>query len=95
MSNHSTTYVGLDVHKDSITVACAIDAGQVELFGKTGITGADIDRLCRRIQSKRHTYASSMKQARAATPSTGSSSGRFRLHGLRAITDPAQTPANV
>ena len=46
MRNHSTVYVGLDLHKDSITVAYAIDAGEVELLGKTGTTGADIDRLC-------------------------------------------------
>ncbi|CAB3775335.1 hypothetical protein LMG29542_08717 [Paraburkholderia humisilvae] len=35
MSNDSTIYIGLDVHKDSITAAYAIDAGEVELFGKT------------------------------------------------------------
>ncbi|SAL75189.1 transposase IS116/IS110/IS902 family protein [Caballeronia udeis] len=52
MRNDSTVYVGLDLHKDSITVAYAIDAGEVELLGKTGTTGADIDRLCTRLQSK-------------------------------------------
>jgi transposase len=52
MSNDSTIYIGLDVHKDSITAAYAIDSGEVELFGKTGTTGTDIDRLCRRLQSK-------------------------------------------
>ena len=38
--------------KDSITAAYAIDTDEVELFGKTGTTEADIDRLCRRLQSK-------------------------------------------
>jgi transposase len=52
MRNDSTVYVGLGLHKDSITVACAIDAGEVELLGKTGTTKADIDRLCTRLQSK-------------------------------------------
>ncbi|CAB3810573.1 IS110 family transposase ISSso6 [Paraburkholderia ultramafica] len=52
MENDSTVYVGLDVHKDSITVAYAIGMGEVELLGKTGTTKADIDRLCRRLQSK-------------------------------------------
>jgi transposase len=52
MRNDSTVYVGLDLHKDSITVAYAIDSGEVELLGRTGTTGADIDRLCTRLQSK-------------------------------------------
>jgi hypothetical protein len=37
---------------DWITVAYAIDAGEVELLGKIGTTRADIDRLCTRLQSK-------------------------------------------
>jgi transposase len=52
MEDDSTVYVGLDVHKDSITVAYAIGMGDVELLGKIGTTKADIDRLCRRLQSK-------------------------------------------
>ncbi|MCG5078022.1 IS110 family transposase [Paraburkholderia tagetis] len=52
MEHDSTLYVGLDVHKDSITVAYAIGAGGVELLGKIGTTKADIDRLCKRLQSK-------------------------------------------
>jgi transposase len=52
MENDSTVYVGLDVHKESITVAYALGAGEVELPGKTGTTKTDIDRLCKRLQSK-------------------------------------------
>jgi transposase len=52
MEHDSTVYVGLDVHKDSITVAYAIGTGEVELLGKIGTTQADIDRLCKRLQSK-------------------------------------------
>ncbi|WP_434665414.1 IS110 family transposase [Paraburkholderia sp. A3BS-1L] len=52
MENDSTVYAGLDVHKESITVAYAIGMGDVELLGKIGTTKADIDRLCRRLQSK-------------------------------------------
>jgi hypothetical protein len=33
MENDSTLYVGLDVHKDSITVAYALGTGEVELLG--------------------------------------------------------------
>jgi transposase len=52
MQHDSTVYVGLDVHKESITVAYSIDAGEVELLGKIGTTPAEIDRLCKRLQSK-------------------------------------------
>jgi transposase len=38
MEDDSTLYVGLDVHKDSITVAYALGAGEVELLGKIGTT---------------------------------------------------------
>lgn len=52
MEHDSTLYVGCDVHKDSITVAYALDTGEVELLGKIGTRQADIDRLCKRLQSK-------------------------------------------
>ena len=38
MEDHSTLYVGLDVHKDSITVAYALGRGEIELLGKIGMT---------------------------------------------------------
>ncbi len=52
MKDDSTLYVGLDVHKDSITVAYAIGMSEVELLGKVGTTEAEVDRLCKRLQSK-------------------------------------------
>ncbi|MGF6298483.1 transposase [Paraburkholderia sp. WC7.3d] len=52
MENDSTLYVGLDVHKDSITVAYAIGMSEVELFGKVGTMHIDIDRLCKKLQTK-------------------------------------------
>ena len=52
MAGNTTAYVGLDVHKDSITVAYAIDTGDVELLGKIGDTKTEIGHLCRRLKSK-------------------------------------------
>lgn len=52
MEDDSTLYVGLDVHKDSITVAYSLGVGEVELLGKIGTAKTDIDRLCKRLQSK-------------------------------------------
>lgn len=52
MNNIRTFYVGLDVHKESITVAYAINSEPVELMGKIGTTPTDIERLCKLLQSK-------------------------------------------
>lgn len=52
MEHDSTLYVGPDVHKESITAAYALGMGEVELLGKVGTTKTDIDRLCKRLQSK-------------------------------------------
>ncbi len=52
MESDSPLYAGLDVHKDSITVAHALSTGEVELLGRIGTTQTDIDRLCKRMQSK-------------------------------------------
>ncbi len=52
MQNDSTLFVGLDVHKDSITVAYALDGGEVQTLGKIGTTQIEIERLCKRLQSK-------------------------------------------
>src|SRR2546422_4222771 len=53
--NHSTTlFVGLDVHKDSISVAHVPDdrSAQVTFVGPVGTRQRDIDALVRRLQSK-------------------------------------------
>jgi transposase len=71
MRNDSTVYVGLDVHKESIVVAYAIDAGEVESLGKTGTTKTEIDRLCKRLQSKAPHVCMSTRRAPAAMGYTG------------------------
>jgi transposase len=52
MQNDSTLFVALDVHKDSITVAYALDHGEIETLGKTGTSQIEIDRLCKRLKAK-------------------------------------------
>jgi transposase len=52
MQNDSTLFVGVDLHKDSITVAYALDHGEIETLGKTGTSQIEIDRLCKRLKAK-------------------------------------------
>ena len=52
MNNNNTLYVGLDVHKESITVTYAINSEPVELMGKIGTTPTDIQRLCKHLGPK-------------------------------------------
>lgn len=52
MGHDSTVFVGLDVHKESITAAYAIGMGDVQLLGKIATTAAAIERLCRQLTSK-------------------------------------------
>jgi len=54
MNQPTTLFVGLDVHKDSIAVAHAVDDRSAEVIyvGAIGTRQADIDVLVRRLQSK-------------------------------------------
>lgn len=52
MENDSTVVVGLDVHKDSIVAAYAIDGGAVQDLGNVGVRECDWDRLCTRMRGK-------------------------------------------
>jgi transposase len=54
MPDPTTVFVGLDVHKDSISVAtCGSGAGEEPVFvGAIGTRQADIDKMVRRLQSK-------------------------------------------
>ena len=45
--NDSTVYVGLDVHRESIIAAYAVDLGEVQDLGEIGALQSDPDRLCR------------------------------------------------
>ena len=52
MRNDSTVYVGLDVHKESIIAAYAVDLGEVQDLGNVGVLQRDLDRLYERMRSK-------------------------------------------
>ncbi len=52
MKNDSNVYVGLDVHKDSIVAAYAVELGEIQNLGNIGVLERDLNRLCTRMQSK-------------------------------------------
>ena len=54
MPNPTTVFVGLDVHKDSTSVAYETDSNRQEptFLGPIGTRQADIDKLARRLHSK-------------------------------------------
>lgn len=52
MSEDNIVYVGLDVHKDSIVAAYSVGYGPIQNLGKIGTLDRDINRLCKRVQSK-------------------------------------------
>jgi transposase len=52
MANDSTVFVGLDVHKESIVAAYSVGFGEVSSIGNVGVLERDIERLCKRMQSK-------------------------------------------
>ena len=52
MRNHTTVFVGLDVHKESIVAAYAMGSGEIQDLGNIGPLQRDLDRLCTRMRSK-------------------------------------------
>ena len=52
MSNDTTVFVGLDVHKESIVAAYSVGLGEVQNLGNIGVRDCDLDKLCTRMQSK-------------------------------------------
>jgi transposase len=54
MKKHATLFIGLDVHKESISVACVPDDRRAEVVfvGRIGARAADVDRLLRRLQDR-------------------------------------------
>src|SRR5258705_11019916 len=54
MKHPAPLFVGLDVHKDSISVAHVLDnrSAEVTFVGPIGTRQCDLDRLVRRLQSK-------------------------------------------
>jgi len=59
MAEYSALFVGLDVHKDSISVAYAPDEREVEVsfLGPIGTRHCDIDKMVRQLRSKAKTVA--------------------------------------
>ncbi len=68
-----TTYVGLDVHKKSISVAIA-DGGlrqEARYFGAIANQPASLRKLARRLGARGASCASAMRPGRAVTGSIG------------------------
>ena len=73
MSNSTTMFVGLDVHKDFISVACAPGerTAEVAFVGPIGTRQCDIDKLVHRL----HSRASRLVFAYEANPRAWSERG--------------------
>jgi transposase len=78
MSDFSTLYVGLDVHKDAIAIAYAPDVREADVtsLGMIGTRHCDIDQPKRKLSPRADTLSSSMRLAPAAMGSTATSPRR-------------------
>lgn len=92
MRNDSTVYVGLDVHKDSIVAAYAVDLGEIQDLGNVGVLQRDLDRLCRRMRSKasqvRFVYEAGPLRVRGVPLSHRQG---LCVYGVRALADGTST----
>ena len=88
-----TLYVGLDVHKDSITVAYAPEdrGAEVVSLGAIATRQSDIDKLIRKLESKAATLAFGLRggAVRVRAVSVPHRQGSD-MPGRGAVADPAQ-----
>jgi hypothetical protein len=72
--NKPVTFVGLDVHKETIVIALANsgEPGEVREYGKIAHTPAAVQSAVASWQNRAENDASATKLARAAMGSTGS-----------------------
>jgi len=68
MTQSSTLYVGMEVHKDAIAVAYVTQEPPAEVvsLGTIGIRPCDIDKLLRRLRPKASPSSSSTKRVLVA-----------------------------